>query len=590
MQLRVLVVDDHEDLLDDCKARFRDRSDLVLDCAQSRDEALLQMRRHVYDVIFVDLQLDTTRPMLLEGEDVLDYAARHQRLAVLYAWTAYPGLESTCTLIIESLLNPDDPIASQLCGLIDKTRFAADEQALAIAEAVASQRLSNPVRLDSAKLGSVLNRLAEGRSVDAWLEPLEIEDSARIEELHHVVSRLFGQGTDAGPRSIEREVEIDFFDELAAQGDEAHTGHSGATVFLARVRASQGMVGEWVVVKVGSKLDVLGEAGRYERYVRYDRAAKHRVELLGHQIGNTIAAIAYSLAGPDPQRSQTVRASIKVQDPLALSVIGTLFSAEWKHWHAITLEPSNPMRFMQQEFRFRFNDRLRQFVDGVRAAATWRTKQGKPWWTTDQERSLRTDDLPELLLPGEHLNNQLSTNVPFSICHGDSHAANIICTTDGLPRLIDYAATGPGPRALDFVVFEASHRVIEADALDMDTCGRRMLAEQELWDEVWGQEVLTSEVAAEIVSGRSVFWERLSATVLTRFRRSFADASAAEYARVAVLHGVRLAPVWWVDDSKSSSKRRKACTRVRLASWMAPMIATLQRPDSFGRSARPTDA
>jgi len=242
------------------------------------------------------------------------------------------------------------------------------------------------------------------------------------------------------------------------------------------------------------------------------------------------------------------------------------------------------MSFVQEEFEFLFNDRVRKFLDGIRAAATWRTKQSVAWWTTERDRSLRTADLPEILLPGEDLNNQLRTNVPFSICHGDSHAANIICTAANQPLLIDYAATGPGPRALDFVVFEASLRVIEADSIDIEACARRIIGEQSLWEEVWRPDVMDAETAATIVQSRSVFWERLSATVVCSFRRYFPDARPEEYARVAILQGVRLSPVWWVDDSKSNAKRRKNCVRVRLATWMSPMVDALHRAAMAARA------
>jgi len=218
VELRILVVDDHKDVIQDCRRTFESQTEFVLDCAQSLQEAQKLMREHVYDLMFVDFELDTTRPQVFEGEEVLDYAARRHRLADLYAWTDYPGLESTRSLIVESLLNPDDPIAKQLCGLIDKTRIDPAQKALAIARDLARAKLSNPVSLDLDKLAVVLDRLNSGRTIAAWLEPSEVATSARLEELQYLVTRLFGQGTDAGRHSIERVVEIDFFDELGAQG------------------------------------------------------------------------------------------------------------------------------------------------------------------------------------------------------------------------------------------------------------------------------------------------------------------------------------------------------------------------------------
>ncbi|MEY2420009.1 MAG: hypothetical protein QOI95_76 [Acidimicrobiaceae bacterium] len=580
MQLRTLIVDDHPDTLVECKAAFSLDPRLVLDCTSSKDDALAALVEHVYDLIIVDLQLDDARPMVLEGEQVLAYAARRHPIAELYAWTSYPSLGTTTALVVQRLLSPDEPIASRLCGLIDKTKFVASDKALTIAQKVAESRLSNPVVLEPAKLAVVVDKLSQSHSVFGWTEPEEIGLTARTEEIEFLVARLFGQGTRAGTQSLERTVEIDLFDELAAQGDEASTGSSGAAVFLARPRGPEGVLGEWVVVKVGGLDHVSNEVARYERYVRYDRAAKHRVELLGSAPGNNVGAIAYSLAGPDPQHSQTIAAPIRKADTRALRVIGTLFSDEWKHWHGIKLDAGNPMNFFQREFEFGFNDRLDQFLDGVRSAVTWRAKQqaaaGAAWWVTDEDRSLRTADGTELALAGQGLNNSLITHVPFAICHGDSHAANIICTEDDSPRLIDYAATGPGPRALDFAVFEASHRVIEADSLDIDSCLRRHSAEQDLWSTVWAQKTLTDSDAKKIVDSRSTFWEQLSATVLTRLRLSFPDCTPEEYARVAILQGVRLAPIWWVDDSKSGAKRRKNCVRIRLSSWMSPMVSLLR--------------
>lgn len=577
MRLSVLVVDDNPQLLNDIREEWKDNTGVDIRTASTEAEAITLLESDLFVLCIVDLQLDEARSHTLEGAAVLDMAASFQPVAHLYAMTAYPELSATARTVVRQLLDPTSLVAHRLRGLIDKT----DQDPVRAISRLVEGRLSllgqNPVLVEQDHTRAVVERLSELGSVDGWAN---LTNEAKNSEVEHVISLLFGQGQSYGNgvNRPDRSVEIVRFDDLTDERDEVHTGNSGAAVYLARTQMGSGASGDWVVVKFGDRDEIGSEIGRYELFVRFDSGAKHRVELLGSAYGNHLAALCYSLAASAPEDVQTLRVPIRSGHPDALKAVQTLFSPEWTHWHGTPVRSANPLIHMQREFRFEFNPSADALWSNLERATQSRNRdkvESAPLWHLSKDQ-LKSDDQKALALPGPELAGQLSLNVPFCICHGDTHAANIMFNDPSSIRLIDYATTGPGPRTLDFATLEASQRILVSENLSYDDAMRCATREQELWDAVWHPTGLVPTVADPTPGEEPPFWMQFSATTLLAMRGVFPNVTAAEYAQVAILHGVRLSRVWWIDGNTSAASRRRHVLRLRLLAWMSPMVRELR--------------
>lgn len=589
MKVNVLIVDDDVDLTSDVQQRYAGVDEVQVFVAHDEAGAERILNENLVLLVFVDLNLDESNAYALEGEKVLSFAAKRHPVAKLYAMTQYPNLDITADRMLGSILHPEDGAARRLRGFIDKSGTITVDAIAAIVDELSARFVSNEVVVDSDELAHVEEQLSSRGSVEGWTAPKVVSPEGRRAEIEYLVARLFGQGVwYRKPGSeTERLVHLRDFEELAGQGDEAHTGNSGAAVFLARTELQTGRPGDWVVIKLAAKEEILQEVGRYELFVRFDGEAKHRVELLAFATANAVGALCYALAGQEPQTIRTLKSPLRNGHDSAVFAITTLFSVEWKHWYATTTRRVNPMQHMQSEFDFRYSSRLEDFRAGLKDAVRWRNTQmrSQPWHFDDRTRrdsrasQIELNDRPALQIPAQGLNGRISRQVLTCVCHGDFHAANVIVGGhDGTDiRLIDYAATGPGPRALDFMVLEASIRVLHAEQLDIEQAARCALDEARIWERIWAiDDPLAKNLDVDAVIAEEIeLWARASTAVLLGLRRNFPDIQPDEAAQIGILQGVRLAPAWWIDDRKGGSKRLKSIFRIRTAAWLDVLVRQL---------------
>jgi hypothetical protein len=592
VKVNVLVVDDDIDLTSDVSKRYEGIDEVDVFIAHDEAGAERILSQNLILLVFVDLKLDETNAYALEGESVLSFAAKRHPVAKLYAMTQYPGLPITAERMLGTVLHPEDGACQRLRGFIDKSSTNTVDAIAAIIDELATRFVSNAVVVEAGELAHVEEQLSARDSVEAWTTPTVVSADGRRAEIEYLVARLFGQGVWYRKPGSEttRQVYIRDFEELAGQGDEAHTGNSGAAVFLAQTELQTGRPGDWVVIKLAAKDEILQEVGRYELFVRFDGEAKHRVELLAYATANALGALCYALAGQEPQTIRTLKSPLRSGHDSAVNAINTLFSVEWKHWYITATSRVNPMQHMQTEFCFSYAARLDEFRTGLKEATRWRNTQirngGGPWNFDDKARApsrasqIELNDRPALKVPTEALNGLVSRQVHTCVCHGDFHAANVIVGGhDGTDiRLIDYAATGPGPRALDFMVLEASIRVLHAEQIDIDQAARCAMEESRIWARIWAiDDPLDDQLDVGAVIGEeSEPWAQASSAVLLGLRRNFPDIEPDEAAQIGVLQGVRLAPAWWIDDRKTGAKRRKHIFRVRTAAWLDALVRALE--------------
>jgi len=224
-------------------------------------------------------------------------------------------------------------------------------------------------------------------------------------------------------------------------------GRSGARILRASADDSAG----WIL-KLATRLAIEEEWDNFVADVRSPIGQRPEIGEGRCQVGRQLGVIAYSkVAGikPDTQLHDLrgFLADPKVDAVAASAVLESVVSIArpWFSRERVT-SLRDLTAYYTTHFHISIDDLLQRF----------------------RNLNLEIEDVAsDPTLPQERIGGEVMNPLPFiargqflvesdwNICHGDLNASNILMP-EGVPWLIDFASTGPGPTCLDWVTLEAS--------------------------------------------------------------------------------------------------------------------------------------
>lgn len=252
-----------------------------------------------------------------------------------------------------------------------------------------------------------------------------------------------------------------------------------AEIRLGRDEARRPLPPTRAVVKIGPIEDIDRERERYHRFVKFGVPLRHRVEMMGSARGQALGMICYSYAADGVYETPQTLDELLLHDsgegaPAGVAVY-ELFQRESKRWYGVTGKKAPPAGWVRRTWRPNFAHCDEQLVRSLRTAEEL-VGEGCTIQTPDHSTSGRLVlEGASLVIPpfGYRGTGPFQPSRPTRLVHGDMHGGNVMVEQVGglyRPRLIDYASAGFGPRLADFVMLEASIRLVDAQRLAQE-CG-----------------------------------------------------------------------------------------------------------------------
>lgn len=457
-QFRILVVDDDKAPAANVARAFENDTDVEVVPARTADEAHRLIPQAPFDAAVVDIQLGGRTSSDQDGLEVIRALGTYSPNAAIVVATSdlsrFPTSAERSRRIVavrRKGAKADEIAREELLPAL--TRFRESE--------VVIEGFDHLRQTVTEKLSSEVFDSADGSP-----------DGLGV-ELDRLFRAVFGNlsSLEDGSRQPAR---------IKVESLELH-GMSAAVVLKARVRlpalsgeADDGIDGGVVAIKIGPVNEIKEEAERFERFVRFGVPLRHRVELDGWAEAGVLGLICYGFAGGGVSEVRSL--DLLVENPTTenqaqvLRIFGELFEKDEKQWYAVegpklSLNGYLARRWSEGEDRDRFQRILKLLNDFVRELSDE--------FAHVQYREAG-DHLDGYLKIGEHslwlpggsywAQDLFMTQIDTCIVHGDMHGGNVLLVDDPLPggqnvALIDYGASGFGPRLFDFAYLMATVRL-----------------------------------------------------------------------------------------------------------------------------------
>jgi|GEM_PF-6382602 CheY-like chemotaxis protein len=558
---RVLVVDDEERVLTEIDRQLRDYNVELLPASRAKEAERILTDTYI-DAAIVDIRLHGKDA----GIEVLNVMTERAPQATAIIATAY-------TDRCGPFVGVSQP---RLTAIVHKgARETPRNWAAAALRSAYESWEATRIQIENMQLAVDMLRARAERIPN--LRAINHEVAAEVDRL---LRRLFGSvSTDDVSNASQIALELV---PIRREGlSPAITVR--AKVKLGRDNADRPLPATPVILKIGPAADVDAEVERYHRFVKYGVPLFHRVELLGSAVDQSLGAICYSVAAQSPESDpQTLDEALSSPDSeeRAKLALYQLFDKSAKSWYSVTGEPVAAINYVYETWdtdleksHVAFNETLKGIrkrlrkEDSLVADAPSEKAEGV---LALGQAHLR---LPPTTIFGSGL---FVTAVPTCLVHGDMHGGNVMIETtrdgDVRPRLIDYRSVGPGPRATDFAVLEASLRLADVQAiirafgaeeegqLNKDDfrqallqCAAREREERRLVH-AWNGEALEVEPSGQ--------WSQVSQQLAGLARINFEDLDLNEYLAISI-------PV----AQRHIGLKIGILGRVRFAAWLSALYS-----------------
>lgn len=421
---RLLLVDNNPDFIDPVRDRLIDEG-WRAEVARSPEEALARVREERYHLCILDKRLRDDHDMTdRSGLELIPALWRADGLLHFVLLTGYPELKEATKLMQGTF-----PTREQSCNA-----YVSKEDGI---EALIQE--IEAVEREALTLNWTLP-VQDMLDLEEVLEPLlrETESTARDERL-----RELSRDTELLLRWIFYDRRAPRFALLDAQG------RSGARM----LHAQAGNGRSWVV-KLATRLAVEEEWDNFKHYVEPVISQRPEVGKGMCQVGSHLGAIAYSRVAPiDPEARLDDLRSFLASPETTLE--------EAKEALRQILLIALPWFDLEGERATGLHDLTAYYTAHFQLAAAELAQRFRNLNLAIEEIA----DTP--VLAGEKIGGEVMNPLPFlargrflvesdwNVCHGDLNASNVLMPS-GVPWLIDFASTGPGPTCLDWVTLEAS--------------------------------------------------------------------------------------------------------------------------------------
>jgi len=205
--------------------------------------------------------------------------------------------------------------------------------------------------------------------------------------------------------------------------------------FVAQVRAD---ANQPMIIKMARAARIRKEVENYESLVRDMLEGRFCPQLQDHCTLWDIGGAIYTLLGAKSIHTFSNIYTVRPVEELA-KPLRQLLGEIWPNSYASTLQPQ-PYSLFEAYKRLWSTDWYTQLP-------AWpNPRPGLPEPSDWLRRHVGLDGNPDI----SNLPNQYS-----AVCHGDLHGDNLLVDHNGIPWVIDFERTGPGPVLADFVEFEA---------------------------------------------------------------------------------------------------------------------------------------
>ena len=561
---RVLVVENEPKTLDVITRRLaRCGDDVETLPAMTQDEALSILDRRYVDAAIIDINLEPDGGDA-GGYEVLRSMAERAPNAPTTIFTRYMDLVDLQTLI--TLVGTKRP---DLMQILDKS-YGADwietwGRELVErwkARAVRIRNVELPLALLSKKQRAKRIpgiRLDENRT--PFPEELAIEIDRLCRALFGPVKR-FADGSSVEVR----------LSPIRREGlSKAITVEAGVRIGLDD--GGPQIPGSRCVLKLGPVEDIRSEEERYHHFVKHGVRLSQRVELLGFATDQALGAICYSFAGGVFGDSLSTFDQL-LREPelhaLARETVEKLFSLSTKNWYDVDWNPRvDAQTYMRNGYDAKIDDSYREILPGslkrtVNRLGSQRASFEMAQQTTD---GMFKFEATKLTIPAANMMGlgAFLTELPSCLVHGDAHGGNVMIELSPLTNggaqpqeklervcLIDYGNAGPGPRSVDAVALEASVRLADAQAIEVEvtkgeerpltdaefvkavrTVVSRLEVERTLLRECWADDGARPFEQLDGVSGEGR-WAVIAADIAYRARCNFKTLDLDEYLAMAL--------------------------------------------------------
>lgn len=506
--------------------------------AASEEEAMKFLTENFFQLAIVDLCL-TRRDDPGPGKNILAVLRKNHPRCERIVYSSRHIEHSTIT---DELFTPFDRLADAILDKLDP-----------------EHRLATLIRDRSETwLRNIVDVRNVGHVVESLCAHAQFRNSQRSalrDEVDFLLSHFLGQGA---VRSGSIDLAANAMSISLEPVDEP--GASVAEVFKGRPKFGSGIEGDesgvWVVFKFASREDTEEEQARYRNYVSFHVARNRRVEMLGCEIGNQLGVICYTWAGTSPDSVESLKAVFQQSSSRGKRVLSSLFGE--KDLHGISCG-SRPLKDCFRDMSTEFDLRkayvpVEETLLAIKAALD---KLG-------HDSTLKSEKL-ECFGQTLHIPRRvfaipfLRANTAMTLIHGDLHAGNVIVGKQQVSSssvnsgsgtsgrsdfevkdtaiMIDYAASGPGPRCLDFSAMDASIRLQSAVECSLEEIIKCWSGERKLWSyigldkpDMTLEEKRGKSESAMNLSG----WQVLSIELGLQLQSVFPDVSAKEYCATSI--------------------------------------------------------
>lgn len=637
-RLNILVVDDDPRIRQSALAAFDRVAAQVPDVeiaptvVGDADEARASLEVTYFHLGFFDLDLGVGRGQL--GAQLIGEVARARPSCSAVLLTKHP----TGPEYRQAFFAPLFPFPSSVQGAVSKP-FARDDLFRAVMRFLRRWRGGSIHIVDlSVRYAEIRRRVA---STDQGASTEDVEPESQDEDRPEVAGsdEFDGDNRDLGSPETPAASSIPLFtvDELNEVLRKLFTGMGtnraeGVRVFMDPLKIDRGrsavyrvvpffelLSGSWVggheaIVKVAGRRDIRLEVQNYGDFVQFGVSGRHRPELMGHSLGDTIGAACYSIVGAESVTPTVVRREPQRADvppPVAVRTLETilrgppverqdidravkLFDPTESSWYSLQRSGSNLLEWFSR--RIGFDPDLavatqRDFLSSNLGALGGRVVDKK------SGRYIQFDEFGKELLPvfsDDTFASGFDTDFFECLVHGDLHAGNIVIPEYGPVGLIDYRHTQFGPRLFDFVALDCSFRVFSpgvpatapGDAVRSMVVGglvRESVVDKEVvggapcWEgsptsqQTWDSQIVELWNAGPGGDRDLPAWAYASMRIQNAARANFEDCTLSEYLRLAILYGAAL-----LTGKRIRSGSIDKYGKLRVVLWLARVLSRLE--------------
>ena len=382
---------------------------------------------------------------------------------------------------------------------------------------------------------------------------------------------------------------------LSAAGEpDLISGKSGAVVCRASVsfgpsQGANGVRGAQTILKLGEPAKIHAERDRFRNVVAFGVPLRDRVEFLGFSRHAFLAGLCYGFAGGVFGTGVRSLGATSEEFPGVMEfAVSELFAADNRSWYASRMAPVSIANYCKNRMRGGPAQWYGQWMPLLRGLAhRFNLRLVEP-----SETENGSIDFGGLVLGIPATNflgwGPLFVRVPATLVHGDMHGGNVLIEYD-LPSslsaddvgeapfvtrrlcLIDFAASGSGPRCFDAAVVGAELRRLDvvlnfqvAEELDSVQTSRKLA--KRVLHEREGMLLRAGKRQERPMDGDHWDWRRVNDLLIQRLRENFADFDPVEYAAVALAYAA-----WSMQFARSEP------LLVRLLAWMSASMEVVER-------------